>query len=435
MRLALVFLVSLAPAPALADALTFGGTLGGREIVVELTQPKDGAVAGRYTFLDTGGDIPLVAVTHDEKSWVLNEEAPCGPDDCALDENGKVITAPIAATWQLTYDAQVFQATGTRRVETGKAKAQPLYLMVIAWRPLGDSEEASAFSLHDRSAQFSYMREWPLDWTTAPYEMMVMDVPLKFGAPQSLGEATYHEVVDPRTRFAFPRILAFSDGAPVEGVNDILADRHWRMNLAAFDCLAFRYASYGMTGAWGSFGGHLGDYDQELVELSYASPRLVSWSQTGSLFCTGAHPYNHADSYTYDVATGQPLALQDVLTAWIPREWGARPDEVADTDLAQETPDAYHWGPSPDLIAFVRNNLPPEYAAEDSEMEDDCYTPQSLVDQLDIRFAPGPSAVFTASGYPHIMSFCNSDLFTVPLADIRQFLAPGAAHYFPELSD
>ena len=438
MRLAFLGLsaaLALLPVPTLADALTLMGKLGSREIVVELTQPQDGAVAGRFAFMDTGGDIPLVPVSSDGKTWLLNEEAPCGEDDCGLDENGKLVAAPIAAVWQLTYDPETYIATGIRQSVGSKAKEQALELATIAWRPLGESEEATAFSLHDRSAQYAFMMDWPLDWSTAPYEMTLMDVPLKFGPETGLGGAVYHEVVDPRTLFAFPRILSFADGSSVEPANAILADRHARMNLAAFDCLAFRFGSYGMGSNWGDFGGHLGDYDQELVELSYASPRLVSWSQSGSLFCMGAHPYNHADSFTYDVATGKPLDLRQVFSAWVPREWGAAPDEVADTDLAFENPDAYHWGPSPELIAYVRDNLPPEYAAADSEMDDDCYSAGSLADQLDIRFGPGPSAIFTASGYPHIMSFCNSDLLTVPLAELGRFLAPTARDYFPELSD
>ena len=65
MRLALVCAAAFLALPAHAvDVLTFVGKLGNRDIVVELTPPEAGAVAGRYTFMDTGGDIPLVAVSH-----------------------------------------------------------------------------------------------------------------------------------------------------------------------------------------------------------------------------------------------------------------------------------------------------------------------------------------------------------------------------------
>lgn len=436
MRLVILCLLALAPAPALAEVLTLGGTLGGREILVELTQPKDGAVAGRYTFLDTGGDIPLVAVSHDDKSWVLSEEAPCGDADCVLDDNAQVIEAPVAATWQVTYDPETFMATATRNVAGGKAKTQQLGLDVIAWRALGESELASAFGLHDRSAQFSYMHEWPLDWASAPYEMALMDMPLTVGEEQVVDGAGYHMATDPRTKFAFPRAVSFADGSPVDAANAILADRHARLNLAAFDCLAFRYASYGVDSEWGIRGGFLGDYDNEHVELSYLSPTLVSWTQSGSLWCTGAHPYNHYDSYTFDVATGASLRGQDLMADWVPREWGAAPGEVADTDLAKENPDAYHWGPGPDLIAFVRERIPADVLSDDPEFDAMCYGDQAIADQLDVRFAAGPSLVFTVNGYPHVMSACMTDLFTLPLDEAKNLLKPEAlAAYFPGLAE
>ncbi len=435
MRLALVCLAFLFATPSFASALTFVGKLGSRDIVVELTEPGDGAVAGRYTFTDTGGDIPLVPVSHDGKLWVLHEEAECGEADCVLDDAGKVLEAPIAAIWELSYDRVTYLATGTRTVAGGKTKSQPLDLMVMAWRELTESEEASAFGLHDRSAQYSYMRDWPLDWATAPYEMTLLEVPLEEGPVQMLGDASYRMVVDPRTKFAFPRAVAFAEGGPVDKANAILADRHFRMNLAALDCLALRFASYGTSSEWGIRGGFLADYDNEQVTLSYLSPRLVSWTQSGSLWCTGAHPYNHYDSYTYDLATGQELDLRLLIADWVPREWGAAPDDIADTDLAFENPDAYHWGPGPDLIAYVRKNLPSDIFMDDAEFDEACYGDQAIADQLGIRFAPGPSAVFTVSGYPHVMSACTTDLFTVPLADLGPFLTPQAKDFFPDLSD
>ena len=433
MRLALVYLIALMPVPALADALTFGGKLGGRDIIVELTEPKDGAVAGRYTFLDTGGDVPLVAVSHDEKSWTLYEEAVCGEADCILDDAGQVSEAPIAATWQLSYDPETYTATGRRLVEEGKGKAQRLDLNVIAWRALGESERPNAYSHHDRSAQFSYLDEWVLDWSTAPYEMALMDVPLVAGEAQTLDGASFNMVSDPRTKFPFPRALAFADGSSVDAVNTILADTQARMNLSAFDCLAMKYASYGVASEWGIRGGFLGDYDNEYVELTYLSPRLVSWTQSGSLWCTGAHPYNHYDSYTYDVMTGTRLDAKAFMADWVPREWGAAPDEVADTDLAMENPDAYGWGPGPDLIAFVRERIPADVLMNDADFDEMCYGDGAIADQLDVRLAAGPSLVFTVSGYPHVMSACMTDLFTLPLAEVKHMLKPEALAYFPGL--
>lgn len=431
MRLVLLALFSLLTAPALAAALTFTGTLNGREIVVELTQPGDGAVAGRYAYLDTGGDIPLVPVSHNGGTWVLNEEAVCGDADCTLGDAGQVIEAPVAAVWQLDYDARDLHATGTRTIQGGKSKAQPLELTLIAWRTLGPSEEATAHGLHNRSAQLSYMDEWPLDWTSAPYEMLLMDVPLETRSDQRMSGHTFTYIVDPRTKFAFPRAVAFADGSAVGPLNKLLADRHARMNLGAFDCLALQYASYGVDSQWSIRGGFLGDYDNENVELQFLSPRLVSWTQSGSLWCSGAHPYNHFDSYTYDVATGERLEAGDFLTDWVPREWGAEPDAIADTDLALENPDAYLWGPGVELIAFVRERIPGDVFTGEAELDENCYNEKAIAEHLDIRLADGPSIVFTVNGYPHVYSVCTTDLFTLPLDEVKPLLRPEALAYFP----
>ncbi len=434
MRLALVVLLSLSVTPSFAAVLTLTGTLGGRDIVVEVTEPRDGAVAGRFSYLDAGGDIPLVPVSHDGKTWLLKEEAICGEADCILDDSGKVVEAPTAAIWELTHDPAAFAVTGTRRAETGKSKVQALQLEVIAWRPLRDDEDATAMSLHEQSFYRSFDDGGPLDWTSSPYEMALLDVPLEEGPIKTLGGAEYREVVDPRTKFAFPRAVALPGGESVEPINAILAARHGRMNLAAFDCLAYQYASYGLSSDNGIRGGHLGDYDSELVELSYLSPRVVSWTQSGSLWCTGAHPYNHSDSYNFDVQTSAELDLRQIFSAWVPRSWGAAPDDIADAAEVATAPDEFVWGPSPELIAFVRERLPTDILFDDPEMDEDCYGKQALSDHMGLRFAAGPSVVFTASGYPHVISVCTTDLITVPLADLKGFLAPTAKEWFPELA-
>ncbi|UYN99263.1 MAG: hypothetical protein KIT02_15290 [Devosia sp.] len=433
MRLALVALFSLFAPPAFADVLTLVGKLGDRDIQVELTQPVHGAVAGRYTFSDTGGDIPLVPVSHANNLWVLHEEAICGDDDCLLGDSGEVLEAPIAAVWELRYDPKTYLARGTRTAEGSKSKRQPLDLMVMAWRSFGESETPTAAGLHDRSAIFGYRPDMPLDWSTAPYEMNLLDVPLEAGPAQALGSASVHAVTDPRTRFAFPRVLSFDDGSPVEPANAILADAHFRMSLSALDCLALQYASYGVNSTYSIRGGFLGDYDSEQVELSYASPQVLSWTESGSLWCTGAHPYNHIDSYSYDLKTGQRLDLGRLFTDWVPREWGAAPDEIVDRETVAQAPDNYSWGPGPDLIAYVRDNFPPGLLYDDAEIDEACYSDQALADQLDIRLAPGPSVVFTANGFPHVISMCNGDLFTKPLAEVAHLLTPEAANYLPEL--
>ncbi len=425
------FLLALfAASPALGDdALTFLGTLNGRDIVVELTDGATGPVVGRYAYRDTGGDIPLLAVSHGGGKMVIHEEAPCDEATCKTDDAGNAVDPPLAAIWDLTYDAEEFIASGTRSTLGGKPKVVTLELSVEAWRTLGSDEEVTPFALHDRSATLGFDETLPLDWSAAPYEMALLDTALEEGPEEALGTARFRAVTDPRTQFAFPRLTGFEDGSSVDAINAILADRHGRMNLSAFDCLAFRYSTYGKGEYMASMGGTLGDYDGELVTLSYASPTLVSWVQSGSLWCTGAHPYNHIDSYTFDVETGKPLDFSKVFSAWVPRAWGAAPEEVADAEAVAADPEGFYWGPSADLIAYVRDNVPKDVF--DAELTEVCLTDENIGSYLGLRFIEGEAVTFTLSGFPHVIGVCNGDLFSARLDDLKPFLAKGADAYFP----
>ena len=42
-------------------------------------------------------------------------------------------------------------------------------------------------------------------------------------------------------------------------------------------------------------------------------------------------------------------------------------------------------------------------------------------------------AVFTLQGLPHVIQACQEDIFEAPLAELRDYLAPTAADYFPAL--
>ncbi len=435
MRLPLILACVLASTPAFADALTLGGVIGGQDVLLEITQPADGAVAGRYTFTDTGGDIPLLAAgTKDGGTvWLLTEQAPCGENNCISGDDGVVADPPVAATWEVEYDPEAFRLTVNRTVGAEVTTGE---FYVIAWRPLDGGEEATAEALHNRSARFGYTPEMPLNWETAPYEMALLDLEFPVGKVKTLGEANWYYVADPRTLFDLPRIESFAGGEPVEAANAALANRHYRMSLSALDCLAFRYAAYGVNEWLSEAGGTLADYDRETVRLTYASPRLVSWTESGSLWCGGAHPANHHDSYTYDLETAAPLQLSRIFSAWVPREWGASIDQVADTDLAFENPDGYRWGPDAALANYVRGNLPANVLTGEAELDQQCYGTDAIAEHLDIRFADldgAPAATFTLSGFPHVISVCNTDLFTVPLAELDAFLAPTAKDYFPEL--
>jgi hypothetical protein len=224
MRLPLILVCTFASTSAFADALTLGGVMGGHDVLLEITQPGDGAVVGRYTFTDTGGDVPLVAAGTSAGGtvWLLTEEAPCGEGDCVSNNDGVVADPPVAATWEVEYDPEALKLTVNR---TAGAEVTTGEFYVIAQRSLDEGEEATAEALHSRSLEFVSDPDKLLSWETAPYEMALLDLQFPVGELKTVGEANWYYVADPRTLFDFPRIESFAGGEPADAANAVLANR------------------------------------------------------------------------------------------------------------------------------------------------------------------------------------------------------------------
>ena len=410
--------------PALADAITYEGTLDGRPILVELAVPLGGPVGGRYAFPAEGKDIPLDPAASPEGMYYFAEEAPCGEGNCIANDEGIVDMPPYAATWGLTIGSDG-SLRGTRSLEGEKTKAINVELTELARRPLSP-QAATPQDLHMQMSILAYDPVGVIDQTTAPYETRLLaGVDKTVLRTETLGGGEIEYVADPRTKFAFPRLLSLPGGASTQAINKVLSIQHDRMSLAALDCLSLQYAAWGQSDLMGGAGGTLGDYDKEMVEVSYLSSSLISWTQSGSLYCAGAHPYNHMDVFNYDVRTGEPLDLRLIFSGWVPRDYMS--EDVVDTETALANPADYFWGPSAELAAYVTGKL------NATDYEPECIDPDLMLTSLAVRFIADGQATFVASGYPHVMSMCNGDLFSVPLAELKPFLAPTAKDYFPDL--
>lgn len=424
MRLALALLACFAATPVLADAVTYRGTVGAREVVLELTEPSNGAVAGRFAFLDTGESIPLNPRSH-SADFILWEEARCLPGACAIDPQAEDAAAPEAAEWTLRVVGTTL--TGHRRPR-GQGEPEAITASEIGRRPF--SGDPVPQTLHEYLIDAAVMISGEIDWRNLHFERVLTGVPLEATGARQVGAATVVQLADPRTRFPFPRVSAFEGGEPVERVNEILAGRHAELSVSALSCLSSGYIGFGYAGH-GFNRPSRGDYDSETIDLTYASPRLVSWVEAGSLYCGGAHPYNHFNSYSRDVQTGRPLDLSRIFHGWRPYAYGGGP---ADLEVARAAPEDYRWRPDAALIAFVLNRALQDDPEGDDWVRDNCVDEQALADYLTIRFKPGPRAVFTLSGFPHAAAVCNGDLFSAPLTDLGDLLAPGADDYFADLT-
>ena len=440
MRLAAVAMLSLGLAtPGLAaEAVTYKGTLGKYPILVELAASADGGLLGRYSYMANGGDIPLNADGRSSDTVMMAEEAPCTQTTCKRDESGGVTDIPVGAHWTLTPSGDgaslngVWQSVG-KSGEPGKTL--DIRLARIGQRALADDADVTPAGLHDSAFDLSYPGEAGLNAEAAPYEVAKMEVNLKEGPEEDLEGSTFRYVTDPRSRFPFPRVVSLADGSPSDRVNRALARRHAEINSYAFDCLAQIYAGFGANEYSAGMGpGTLGDYDSETIVVSYLSPTVMSWVESGSTWCGGAHPNNHSDSYTVDVRTGEPLALAKIFRDWVATARATDDDDGSAIDQAAaiQSPDSYHWGAGQPLIDYVIAHRQPD---DDATFEADCGIDERIASNLAVRFVLGGRALFTLEGLPHVVAACGGDLLSVKLADIPQLLAPTARAYFPFLAN
>jgi len=434
---ALLFVLCMCAA-ALAEPTIYKGTIGTHDVVVEfsddIAKAKD-PVAGRYFYPAQGVDIPLNPVSAGSGKAALAEEKPCNPGICKEPEGDAEPKPPVGARWTLTAAPKGTGLEGTWQATDGLIL--PIKLQRIGDRPvaegLGETSNGEAFArtpegLAQIIGTIDSSRK-PLS-QSSPYDFLKMQVKLQEGPETVWGKAAFRYVVDPRTKFGFPRVTRL--GSPVDAghpVNVHLQNRHWRLSLDALSCKAMQYRGLGWTDVYpGGEAANLGGYDEQNIQVEYLSPMVMSWSESGSIECGGAHPSHFANAYNLDAKRGELLDLSRLFRGWVPRPYGE--DKIADIAKARANPGAYSWGPDDKLKAFLLKRA----EEKDPELAKECEFKDVLREHLQISFKQEERAVFSLAGLPHAISgVCQGAFFEAPLAEIREFLTPGAAEYFPSL--
>lgn len=392
---------------ALAEPVTYAGKIGQTDIVVEFTSDPsapDGPLAGRYFYRSKGVDIPLQARPLKGRRFELAEEEACGPEKC-----GEGRAAPVAAIWRLVSADKGKTLEGTWN---GK-KTRPLKLTRIAEREQTEPPASSPLDLYSFTDSI-FFNDAPITMEASPYDYLRLDFALrtddpKTGDPQT-GEtngwpdAAYSYVVDPRTRFTVPRIVKLSGGAPVEAANALLENRHRHASLGALSCAALRYAGFHEDSPIDSMDdGSLGGYEDSTSEVSSLTPQLMSWRESGTLFCGGAHPTIYSDTYVMDVHRGVLLGLQDMFS------------------------DTVDGKPGPSLIAFIaqRRKKPTDQTQIDFETE--CGTDDLITEYLAAslwRDGDKEVLLFGLQGLPYAIQACGDGVLDLPVSEARDLFKP-----------
>lgn len=396
-------------AAALADPVTYAGKLGKSDIVVELTSDPaqaDEKLAGRYFYRSKGADIPLQPMSHKGTTLDLAEEEACDRGKCP---DGKI--GPTGAKWHL-----VVANTGKTLKGTWEGKATlPVELTRVGTRPESETYPDTPFGLYSYSEQLTYDLTIPLTMDASAYDFLRADVPLTKSKTEEWGDATSRYVTDPRVHLAYPRIIALGGGVDPAKANAQLRDKQWRYDISGLTCVALQFGGFfDPDSGRGSEGGDLGGYDEMSVGVTWLSPRLMSWTESGSLYCGGAHPYNFSNSYTMDVEKGEMIGVGDLLAGWV--------DD----------------GPGEKLVAYIEQHRKKPETDSDKEFEADCGMDELISQNLAARFErrdAGMVLVFSLEHLPHAINVCGGDLLELPVAEAKQFLTPKVLALLPQAPD
>jgi hypothetical protein len=403
---------TIAASPTLADAVTYRGTLGKSAIVVELTTPieaAEGEIAGRYFYPRKGIDIPLDMVTAEPGELVMTEERPCTEAICdAAFQAGTFPDDLRGATWTLSSSDDGATITGTWQ-DDPTAKPLAVKLERVGSRPVDLYEPIRPDQLLTLPYQISDGTE-DLSIENAPYDFLKGQWKLTEGEETRWGDVAFRYVSDPRTKFPFPRLTDLG-GEDMSAVNARLASRHALISSYALECAGHQYLGMGWTPGTPE-GESLGSFDEENVEVLALTPTLMSWLESGSTWCGGAYPNNHADYTNIDVRTGRDLDLSLLFE-------GSSQGE-------------YSWEPGQKLIDFVRAKYEANTEADHSA-DADCGITDLIASNLAITFKQPDIVLFTLGGLPHVIMACGTDLYEAPVAELGELLKPAAADYFPTL--
>ena len=417
------------PSALATPRIVYTGTLqGAGDIVMELdSQPAaDGSVAGRYFYPKHGVDIPLKGTPqalHEPRTYHEIKESGGDPESDA---------SPPAATWSGTRDAAGYHGkwvdarTGKTRTFTLRRVADydPEALAPGAVQAVTDAISGGVGSGIDSNSD--------IDAQHAPYESRKLAghaVPVGHDVGNAV--VAYRLWRDPRTKFSYPRLSRHPDPQVLVRINHLLEQRHWQMNLAALGCMATIYTD-GNPAA-----GTLGSYDDERVTVDWLSTALMTVTESGSLYCGGAHPHNHFEPYTFDLLRGDYLDWNRLFDAYVPGNDGWRKAsptllalmERARAPLAAVRSQDKTSDQIPDNAQGKTQSKTQQVAQDpaDDNALDGCS--DIWPDYLALSVGSPGELVLSVSGIGHAMGACLGPHASLPFKALKPYLKPGGQAY------
>ncbi len=392
MRLAALFVLVLTVAvlPGRASAADwegiYQGTLGKAKVIVQLVEPLDDMEGetkretSRYSYVPKVRDLNLVLSS--KGKTLLFDETP----QQYYEFNGEGSEKVITGKWSLSADGKT--AKGTWTSPDGKKKL-PIALTRVP--DLGEDEADPDLNI----------------WSATYNDLWLRSVTFSdAGEAKRFGDVEVRWLKNSGFGITYPVLGAFPDAARKEAVNALLM-KAIRKSLGDYrDC------KNGVPVDWEP------ENETEIsFAVDYASPTLLSFTESGSVFCGGAHPDNYASPKSYDLTVPAQIGGKDGLDL-SPDGFG-RVLKLANKD---------------ERIAFERFALGKWKAAADADKEMGADCASSWMDEspegaknFSLSFTEKGLAVFRTD-YPHVLSVCLGTDFNptiVPWTELRPWLKDG----------
>jgi hypothetical protein len=367
----------------------FEGTIGKAKVIVELNagEEKSGYKGGyiegaRYSYLPVPRDINLML---DEEGDTLRFTETLWPHRRFADEEDKKITGK----WTLSVNGDT--ALGTWAAPDGSASTPIALTRVKLLSEIEVPKDANRLAT-------TYDTLWleSVSFTDAGTAKSFGDVEVRFSKDSAFG-------------ITFPVLGQFPDGAAKAKANTLLLTQHLKSVVQYRNCLN------GVPPGW--------ETDEETTpqfnfEINYASPRLLSYTEYGTVFCGGAHTNNYLILHSFDLM--EPARMGGIDQFDLAPEGFGRVLKLANKD---------------ERIAFERfafgRWVEAAKAAGQSGSES-CLQGWTMdaaegEKDFDLSFTSKGLAV-TRSDYPHVASVCLFQDFNptiIPWADLKPFLKQG----------
>jgi hypothetical protein len=385
LSLALTLLLLTTPAGAADWEGVFEGTIGKARVIVELnagTEKSDfkgGYIDGaRYSYVPKVRDINLIL---DQEGDTLRFTETLWQHRRFADEEDKKITGK----WTLSVNGDT--ALGLWSAPDGTSLT-PISLTRVQLVPNADVPDGG----NRLAATYDTLWLESVSFTDA-------------GTAKTFGNVEVRFSKDSAFAITFPVLGQFPDGTVKAKANALLLVQHLKSVALYRNCLN------GVPPNW--------ETDEETspefnFEIHYASPRLLSYTEYGSVFCGGAHGNNYVSPQTFDL--GEPANMGGTSGLDLTPQGFGRILKLATKD---------------ERIAFERFALDrwTKAAAADKEYGETCK--QGWLNDTtegEKEFALSltiQGLAVTRNDYPHVASVCLFQPFNptiIPWADLKPYL-------------